>query len=95
MDNYTVSEVSKNDGSNNVYWIIINNYVYDITSYLLLDNHPGGNEVLMKYAGKDATKSFNEIHSGSAFNELEQFKIGRLNNTSLIQIILKFLGIIH
>ena len=91
MESYTVSEVSKNDGRNHVYWIIIDSYVYDITSYILLNNHPGGEEVLIMYAGKDATKSFKDIHSKDAYNELNQFFIGRLENTSMFYTILKYL----
>ena len=36
------------------------------------DLHPGGNEVLQKYAGKDATESFSALHSDDAWSELEQ-----------------------
>lgn len=36
------------------------------------DLHPGGNEVLQKYAGKDATESFSVLHSDDAWSELEQ-----------------------
>ena len=34
-------------------WLIINNYVYDVT--LFINEHPGGKKAIMKYAGKDAT----------------------------------------
>jgi cytochrome b involved in lipid metabolism len=36
-------------------WIIINDKVYDVTNY---DDHDGGFDVFMDYAGKDATVGF-------------------------------------
>jgi L-lactate dehydrogenase (cytochrome) len=79
MDVYTIQEVETHNKEGTSIWIVIDNTVYDVSSYIERDLHPGGNEVLYKYAGTDATKRFAEIHSKSAWNELEQFKIGRLN----------------
>jgi L-lactate dehydrogenase (cytochrome) len=31
-------------------WIIVKGNVYDVTDYL--DSHPGGNRILLNYAGK-------------------------------------------
>ncbi|CAL5428687.1 unnamed protein product [Camellia sinensis] len=39
-------------------WIIISGKVYDVTSFL--DNHPGGNEVLLTATGKDAPDDFED-----------------------------------
>ena len=41
-------------------WLALNGIVYNVTPYM--DYHPGGWDELMKGAGKDATKMFNEIH---------------------------------
>ncbi|RMZ87788.1 hypothetical protein DV736_g4983, partial [Chaetothyriales sp. CBS 134916] len=41
-------------------WIIIKGQVYDITDYL--PRHPGGEQILLRYAGKDATALYEPIH---------------------------------
>lgn len=41
-------------------WIVINKQAYDVTTFL--DSHPGGSAIILKYAGKDATKAYTPIH---------------------------------
>lgn len=41
-------------------WVIIHDKVYDLTEFL--PEHPGGQKIIMKYAGKDGTKAFEPIH---------------------------------
>ena len=41
-------------------WVIISGKVYDVTDYL--DKHPGGSQILLQYAGKDATAMYEPIH---------------------------------
>ena len=74
---YKVDEISKNNGKNQTkIWIVIKESVYDVTEFLKKDEHPGGNELIEEYAGKNATKAFNEVgHSIDAKNLLKQFKI--------------------
>jgi L-lactate dehydrogenase (cytochrome) len=48
-------------------WIVINGQVYDLTNFL--PNHPGGQKILLKYAGKDATKIFVPIHPPDALSK--------------------------
>ncbi|XP_036148278.1 cytochrome b5-like [Monomorium pharaonis] len=58
-------------------WLVIGNYVYDCTEFLR--SHPGGQEVLLEYAGRDATIAFNGTgHSAVAWATLERYKIGQL-----------------
>ncbi|KAI8991531.1 FMN-dependent dehydrogenase-domain-containing protein [Mycotypha africana] len=52
-------EVAKHDKKDDV-WVIIHGKVYDLTQFL--PEHPGGQKIIMKYAGKDATKAFEPIH---------------------------------
>jgi cytochrome b involved in lipid metabolism len=40
-------------------WIVIEDKVYDITSFL--EEHPGGQKPLLKYAGTNATEKFNSV----------------------------------
>ncbi|XP_013162143.1 PREDICTED: cytochrome b5-like isoform X2 [Papilio xuthus] len=58
-------------------WIIIHNDVYDVTSFL--GEHPGGEESLLEFAGKDGTKGFEDVgHSQDAREMLVKYKIGTL-----------------
>lgn len=41
-------------------WVIIHGKVYNLGPFL--DEHPGGDKVILKQAGKDATKAFDPIH---------------------------------
>lgn len=41
-------------------WVIIHDKIYDVTDFL--NEHPGGSAIILKYAGKDATKAFDPIH---------------------------------
>ncbi|CAI9096440.1 OLC1v1032591C3 [Oldenlandia corymbosa var. corymbosa] len=53
--------------------------VYDVSAYL--DEHPGGDDVLLTATGKDATDEFEDAgHSKSARELMEKFCIGRLTN---------------
>ncbi|KAF8435122.1 FMN-dependent dehydrogenase-domain-containing protein [Boletus edulis BED1] len=45
-------------------WIIVHGNVYDVTDFL--DEHPGGSKIILKYAGKDATKEYEPIHPPDA-----------------------------
>lgn len=42
-------------------WMILRNNVYNITPYLAY--HPGGQDILEKYLGRDATILFDKYHS--------------------------------
>ncbi|KIM48073.1 hypothetical protein M413DRAFT_439780 [Hebeloma cylindrosporum] len=48
-------------------WIIIRNKVYDVTEFL--QEHPGGAEVILKYAGRDATWVYEPIHPPDALEK--------------------------
>lgn len=79
----TASEVSKHNSGSNC-WMIINNKVYDLTSFL--NSHPGGVSIMILYCGKDGTRAYNtkdkiisKTHSKSTDNLLLSFYIGDLN----------------
>uniref|UniRef100_A0A6P7FDA7 Cytochrome b5 n=1 Tax=Diabrotica virgifera virgifera TaxID=50390 RepID=A0A6P7FDA7_DIAVI len=76
---YSIDEIAKHDGSDgNRIWIIIKKNVYDVTEYIT--EHPGGTDVIKEWAGKDATKEFNNIgHSSDAKNKLKTLKVGEVN----------------
>ncbi|XP_037046017.1 cytochrome b5 [Bradysia coprophila] len=78
FDRYKLTDVAVNDGlDGKPCWIIIKDSVYDVTNYL--DDHPGGGELITEWAGRDATKGFDDFgHSGDAKKLLKQLKIGEL-----------------
>ncbi|XP_014479439.1 PREDICTED: cytochrome b5 isoform X2 [Dinoponera quadriceps] len=58
-------------------WLVIYDYVYDCTEFL--KNHPGGQDILLEYAGHDATLAFiGTGHSAVARKTLERYIIGEL-----------------
>ncbi|XP_076647618.1 cytochrome b5 isoform X1 [Halictus rubicundus] len=58
-------------------WIVIHDFVYDCTDFL--NNHPGGSDVILEYAGRDATLAFiGTGHSKAARLSMERYLIGEL-----------------
>ena len=45
-------------------WVIIHGRAYDVTEFL--PEHPGGQKIILKYAGKDATEEYEPIHPPDA-----------------------------
>merc|ERR1711957_862103 len=56
---YTMEEVKRHTTKADC-WVVINGRVLDVTSFMPV--HPGGENVLFGFAGKDATTMFNSIH---------------------------------
>lgn len=42
-------------------WIIVHSRIYDVSAFR--SEHPGGSAIIMKYAGRDATAAYDEIHA--------------------------------
>ncbi|KAI3823008.1 hypothetical protein L1987_10611 [Smallanthus sonchifolius] len=56
-------------------WVIINARVYDVTKFL--NDHPGGDNVLLDVAGKNASEEFEEAGHGSAARlMLDEYYVG-------------------
>ncbi|KAL4369439.1 hypothetical protein GQ457_05G001020 [Hibiscus cannabinus] len=63
-------------------WLLISGKVYDVTQFL--EEHPGGDEVLIAVAGKDATDDFEDIgHSDDARELMEKYCIGEIDSTTV------------
>lgn len=59
-------------------WVVIDGKVYDVTAYL--DEHPGGDDVLLTATGKDAKEEFEDAgHSKDARDLMEEFCVGELD----------------
>lgn len=57
----TVEELQNHKTEADGVWVVINGYVYDLTEFMYI--HPGGKGIILKYAGRDASKIFNPIHA--------------------------------
>lgn len=72
----TLDEVAYHDTITDC-WIVLYDRVYDITDFL--EMHPGGHDVLLEHAGRDATIAFiGTGHSKAAFESLKMYEIGEL-----------------
>jgi cytochrome b5 len=79
---YTLEEVNKHNTENDC-WIIIDNKVYNVTSFIA--NHPGGPEIILENAGKDITEKMPEVsahqnHWSEILEYLAGMYIGDLDN---------------
>jgi len=79
---YEEAEVLKHNTETDCWFIIGNENtggpkVYDVTKYL--SDHPGGPEIMLDLAGKDADEMFEDIgHSSEARKKMKEFLIGTL-----------------
>ncbi|NXA07674.1 CYB5B protein, partial [Sapayoa aenigma] len=72
-----LEEVEKRNSSSEA-WLVIHGRVYDVTRFL--EEHPGGEEVLLEQAGRDATECFEDVgHSTDAREMLKQYYIGEVH----------------
>ncbi|XP_041455598.1 cytochrome b5-like isoform X1 [Lytechinus variegatus] len=73
---YSLDEVKKHKTSSSL-WLVIHNKVYDVTDFL--DEHPGGEEVMIEQAGGDGSESFEDVgHSSDARELMKDYYIGEL-----------------
>ncbi|MCJ1441443.1 MAG: Cytochrome b2, mitochondrial precursor [Stictis urceolatum] len=52
-------EVAKHNNKDDC-WVIIHGRAYDVTEFM--PEHPGGPKIILKFAGKDATETYEPIH---------------------------------
>ncbi|XWS34209.1 hypothetical protein CRYUN_Cryun21dG0020800 [Craigia yunnanensis] len=79
---YTMQEASQHNTKDDC-WVVIDGKVYDVTSYL--DEHPGGDDIVLAATGKDATDDFEDAgHSKSAIELMQNFCVGELDTSSPI-----------
>ncbi|KAK7410078.1 hypothetical protein VNO78_00575 [Psophocarpus tetragonolobus] len=71
---FTLSQVAQHNSSKDC-WLVIHGRVMEVTK--LLEEHPGGEEVIVEVAGKDATKEFDVIgHSKAAQEMMVKYQVG-------------------
>nr|AFD18732.1 delta-6 fatty acid desaturase [Rhizopus arrhizus] len=60
-------------------FIIIDRKVYDVTEFV--EDHPGGAQVLLAHVGKDASDVFHAMHPESAYEVLNNYFVGDVQET--------------
>jgi len=73
---YTYTEVAAHSSKKDLL-LVIHDKVYDTSSFV--DEHPGGEEVMLDVGGQDATEAFEDVgHSDEAREILEGLLVGTL-----------------
>lgn len=74
---YSMAEVAEHNSASSC-WAVVNGTVYDLTDWI--GQHPGGEEVIRRLCGTDASAAFEAQHGGQSRpeTELARFRIGTL-----------------
>ncbi|VUC19991.1 unnamed protein product [Clonostachys rosea] len=73
---YSYQDVAEHNTKKDLY-VVIHDKVYDITKFV--DEHPGGEEVLLDVGGQDSTEAFEDVgHSDEAREALDKLLVGDL-----------------
>lgn len=73
---YTLEELKQHKDAKSL-WIAISDTVYDVTAFM--EEHPGGEEVLLEQAGGYGTDAFEDVgHSVDARELMKKYAIGKL-----------------
>uniref|UniRef100_A0A2P2JTH5 Uncharacterized protein MANES_18G044000 n=1 Tax=Rhizophora mucronata TaxID=61149 RepID=A0A2P2JTH5_RHIMU len=71
---FTLSQVGQHKSKEDC-WLVIDGKVLNVSKFL--EEHPGGDEVLIQSAGKDATKEFKDVgHSKAAQDLIRKYQVG-------------------
>ncbi|KAI0751608.1 cytochrome b5 [Daedaleopsis nitida] len=75
----TYAELKEHKTKDSLY-ILLHEKVYDVTKFM--DEHPGGDEVILAEAGRDATEAFEDVgHSDEARALLADMLVGDFEKT--------------
>ena len=76
MATYTLAQIAQHNTPTDL-WMVIDNNILDVTSFL--KEHPGGEQTLLDWAGKDGTVAFDEVgHSQDAWDMIDDYVVGTL-----------------
>ncbi|ESZ93313.1 cytochrome b5 [Sclerotinia borealis F-4128] len=77
---YTYAEVAEHTTKKSLFMVIHDN-IYDASAFV--DEHPGGEEVLLDVGGQDATEAFEDVgHSDESREILEGLLVGTLKRVA-------------
>ncbi|KAF3334259.1 cytochrome b5-like protein [Carex littledalei] len=78
---FTLGEVAKHNTSKDC-WLVIGGKVYDVTKFL--EDHPGGDDVLISSTAKDATDDFEDVgHSTTARSMMDEYYVGDIDTSTI------------
>ncbi|KAF8526514.1 hypothetical protein BU17DRAFT_40326 [Hysterangium stoloniferum] len=81
---YTLEDVLTHKQSGDC-WVVRNGKVYNISAFL--PDHPGGDDVILEWAGKDigdVMKDGEHSHSDSAFEMMAEYLVGRIGTAEAL-----------
>lgn len=80
----SVEEITKHSSVDDL-WVVVDGIVYDVTAFA--PEHPGGVNILLQYAGRDATAAYSEVHSPSLIKTSlpSSSHIGRLDTDTITE----------
>ncbi|PYH96750.1 cytochrome b5 [Aspergillus ellipticus CBS 707.79] len=77
LPSFTPAEIETHNSAKSCY-VTLGSKVYDVTDFV--DGHPGGDDLVLEYAGKDVTEILRDeashTHSDSAYEILDEYHIG-------------------
>ncbi|KAI7960573.1 hypothetical protein MJO29_005641 [Puccinia striiformis f. sp. tritici] len=81
----SAQEIKKHNSSQSC-WIVVHGNAYDITTFL--EEHPGGQDIILKYAGGDATEAYDPIHPAGLIKEYldKNLHLGKVDESELKQL---------
>ncbi|KAL3468091.1 FMN-dependent dehydrogenase-domain-containing protein [Aspergillus heterothallicus] len=84
---YRISDIASHKTESDC-WIAIHGIVYDVTKFL--PSHPGGQAIILKHAGTDATAAFETVHPVDILEEYlrPEQRLGELDPSSRAQPVL-------
>ncbi|OJA15534.1 hypothetical protein AZE42_07299 [Rhizopogon vesiculosus] len=80
----TYEELKENSTKKSLY-VLIHGQVYDVTKFI--DEHPGGDDVILAEAAKDATQAFEDVgHSDEARELLPGLLVGEFEKDGELKL---------
>ncbi|GJJ07225.1 hypothetical protein Clacol_001425 [Clathrus columnatus] len=80
----TYEDLQQHKTKDNLY-ILLHGKVYNVKEFI--DEHPGGDEVMLAEAGKDATEAFEDVgHSDEARELLEKLYVGEFEKDGALKV---------
>lgn len=65
---FSFDDIKSHNKENDLY-IVVDNGVYDLTGFI--NDHPGGKKILVRNAGKDASKQFWKYHNAAILKKVQ------------------------